>query len=145
MLSVLNLFHLGSTEHFRVPCTLPGTEARAMIKICLLFCEVHIWQGITQGHFIVLCPVWWQFQEHVSRRPQKTLMTCSRSSGHTWRILISEGFGPWDRGARLGMTPSAAPPQFSSALTRSANHPSQPFSSFVKSSVQSFTKLLLIS
>lgn len=112
MLSVLNFFRLGSTAHLRVPCPLLGTEARAMIQICLLFWEVHIWRGIKQGRFIVLCPVWWQFQEHVSRRPQKTLMPHSRSSGHTWRMLTSEGFGPWDGSAWLGMTPSASPLSF---------------------------------
>lgn len=57
MLSPLNFIHSGSIEHLCVLYSVLGTEASTMSTICPLFSKVHIWQGIKQSHFIVLCVV----------------------------------------------------------------------------------------
>lgn len=83
-----------------MPHAVLGAEDSAVSKTCPLFS--HVRQGVRQGYFIVLGLAWWQLWEHVSRRPQKTLLAHSRSSAHAWRVLLTS-----EAEFFLGMKPSA--------------------------------------
>lgn len=54
MSDAVTFIHSGGVEPLHVPFPVLGTEVSAMNKISLLFSKIYMWQGIRQGHSIVL-------------------------------------------------------------------------------------------
>lgn len=136
MLEALNFVPSDNIEHLCASCTVLGTEAGATSKI-----RPHRARSQTRplhrtlSHVVAVATACVQ-------RPRKALQAHNRSSVHA-----GEGggvrAGPWS--PWFSRRSPAPPSRRFPARIRSAHvHPAQSFSSLTKSSIQSFTKLLLI-